>query len=164
MKLTKTHHFYVRKALLSNYLNLPNYLNQSNSTTFSYPLSFIVSIQVRIFPLNMRNRIIYVARSWEKYFSKHSLVKHTCSWRDKLIALSQLFLENIKFDFGTINKEISPKKSWHVTSPSPLSWTKYQKSGKLYYSLENIPQNQETYKQTNKNRQRRKQRDKDIRT
>ena len=33
---------------------------------------------------NMRNIIIYVARWWEKYLSKHSLIKYTCSWRDKL--------------------------------------------------------------------------------
>ena len=27
----------------------------------------------------------YRAQWWEKYLSKHSLIKHTCSWRDKLI-------------------------------------------------------------------------------
>ena len=27
------------------------------------------------------------ARWWEKYLSKRSVIKHTCSWRDKLIAL-----------------------------------------------------------------------------
>ena len=48
---------------------------------------FIVSVQVRIFPLNMRDIIIYVAQWWEKYLSKRSLIKHTCSWRDKVIVL-----------------------------------------------------------------------------
>ena len=40
-----------------------------------------------ILPLNMRGIIIYVARWWEKYPSKRSLIKHTCSWPDKLILL-----------------------------------------------------------------------------
>ena len=54
---------------------------------FFLSLSFIVSVQVRIFPLNVRNIIIYVARWWEKCLSEHSLIKHTCSWRDKHIVL-----------------------------------------------------------------------------
>ena len=49
--------------------------------------SFIVSVKVGIFTLNMRDIIIYVARWWEKYLSKHSPLKHTCSWHDKLIVL-----------------------------------------------------------------------------
>ena len=44
-------------------------------------LEFIVSVQVHIFPLNMCDTIIYVARWWEKDLSKRSLIKHTCSWR-----------------------------------------------------------------------------------
>ena len=48
---------------------------------------FIFSVQVCIFPLNMCDIIIYVARWWEKYLSKRSLIKYTCSWRDKLIVL-----------------------------------------------------------------------------
>ena len=35
--------------------------------------------------------VIYVARWWEKYLSKCSPVKHTCSWRDKLIILYIVF-------------------------------------------------------------------------
>ena len=35
----------------------------------------------------MRDIIIYVARWWEKYLSKRSPFKHTCSWHDKLIVL-----------------------------------------------------------------------------
>ena len=31
--------------------------------------------------------VIYVARWWEKYLSKHSPLKHTCLWHDKLIIL-----------------------------------------------------------------------------
>ena len=50
-------------------------------------VSFIVSVQVRILPLNMRHIITYVARWWERYLSKRSLIKHTCSWRDKLTVL-----------------------------------------------------------------------------
>ena len=37
--------------------------------------------KVRIYPLNMRDIIIYVARWREKYPSKRSPLKHTCSWR-----------------------------------------------------------------------------------
>ena len=48
-------------------------------------VSFIVSLKVRIFPLNMHDVIIYIAQWWEKYLSKRSPLKHTCSWRDKLI-------------------------------------------------------------------------------
>ena len=35
----------------------------------------------------MHNIIIYVAQWWEKYLSKHSPLKHTYSWHDKLIVL-----------------------------------------------------------------------------
>ena len=35
----------------------------------------------------MRDIIIYVAPWWEKYLSKRSPLKHTCSWRAKLIVL-----------------------------------------------------------------------------
>ena len=49
--------------------------------------SSFVSVQVHTFALNMRDIVIYTARWWEKYLSKGSLVKHTCSWRDKLIVL-----------------------------------------------------------------------------
>ena len=53
-------------------------------------VSFLVSAQVCIFPLNISDMIIYVAWWWEKYLSKHSLIKHTCSWCDKLIVLWRL--------------------------------------------------------------------------
>ena len=48
-------------------------------------ISFISSVQVCIFALNMPDIIIYVAWRWEKYLSKRRLIKHTCSWHDKLI-------------------------------------------------------------------------------
>ena len=57
---------------------------------FFLSVSFIVSVQVRIFSFNMRDIIIYAARWWDRYPSKHSLIKHTCSWRDKLIVLLTL--------------------------------------------------------------------------
>ena len=44
-----------------------------------------VSVKVRIFPLNMCDIIIFAAQWWEKYLSKRSLLKHTCSWRDNLL-------------------------------------------------------------------------------
>ena len=50
-------------------------------------ISFIVSVKVCIFPLDMHDIVIYVARWWEKYLLKLSPLKHTCSWRDKLIVL-----------------------------------------------------------------------------
>ena len=52
---------------------------------FFLSVSFIVSVRARIFPLNMRDIIIYVARWWEKYLSKRSLLKRTCSWRVNLL-------------------------------------------------------------------------------
>ena len=47
----------------------------------------IVSVQVRIFSLNMLNIIIYVYQLWKKYLLKHSLIKHTTLWRSKLILI-----------------------------------------------------------------------------
>ena len=52
---------------------------------FFLSVSLIVSVQVRIFLLNMRHIIIYVARWWKKYLSKRSLIKHNCSWRVNLL-------------------------------------------------------------------------------
>ena len=36
---------------------------------------------------NMRDIIIYAAQQIEKYLLKRSLMKHSCSWQDKLIIL-----------------------------------------------------------------------------
>ena len=60
---------------------------------FFLSVSFIVSVKVGIFTLNMRDIIIYVARWWEKYLSKRSPLKHTCSWRDKLIVSGKQFFK-----------------------------------------------------------------------
>ena len=54
---------------------------------FFVSISLIVSVKVCIFPLNLRDIIIYVARWWEKYLSKLIPLKHSCWWRDKLIVL-----------------------------------------------------------------------------
>ena len=53
----------------------------------------IVFVKVCIFSLNMRDIIIYFARWWEKYLSKCSPLKHTCSWRDKLIVSGKQFFK-----------------------------------------------------------------------
>ena len=45
---------------------------------------------VCIFSLSMSGIIIYVTRWGEKYLPKHSPIKHTCSWCDKLIVLWRL--------------------------------------------------------------------------
>ena len=37
-----------------------------------------------------RAKMVEVSWWWEKYLAKCSLIKHTCSWRDKLIVLLQL--------------------------------------------------------------------------
>ena len=42
----------------------------------------------------MRDIIIYVARWWEKYLSKRSPLKHTCSWNDKLIVILEIVGSN----------------------------------------------------------------------
>ena len=65
---------------------------------FFLSVSFIVSVKVRIFPLNMRDIIIYVARWWEKCLSKCNLLKHTCSWR-----VNKIFLIIIKPSFSFYN-------------------------------------------------------------
>ena len=73
------------------------------------------SVKVRIFPLNMRDIIIYVARWWEKYLSKCSPLKHTCSWRDKPIVLKHLLIKNIwyfKITFNSITPMLSLKLSF----------------------------------------------------
>ena len=54
---------------------------------FFLSVSFIVSVKVHIFPLNMHDIIIYVTQWWEKYLLKRSPLKHTCLWCDRLIVL-----------------------------------------------------------------------------
>ena len=85
---------------LINSLNFRIYLDFVNQKDLLHKFSWIFSarwnssgvigskiLKVCIFPLNMRNIIIYVARLWEKYLSKRNPLKHTCSCRDKLIVL-----------------------------------------------------------------------------
>ena len=50
--------------------------------------SSIVSVQVHIFAKNMRDIIIYIVRWCQKHLSKQSLIKYTCSLRDKLISMN----------------------------------------------------------------------------
>ena len=45
-------------------------------------ICLIVSVQVHIFLLNMPDIINYIARWWDKYLLKRSLIKYACSWRD----------------------------------------------------------------------------------
>ena len=116
MKLTETHHFCVRKSLLSGNVFSPT----SASST--------LSIQVCIFSLNMDDIVIYVARWCQKYLSKSSLFKHTCSWRDKLIIflwsiekmLMSVDLTSIGFDKNANHfwphffAESSDEKDWSI--------------------------------------------------
>ena len=62
----------------------------SHTAQLLLPISLYDSVQVRKFPLNKCNIIIYVAQWWEKYLLKGSLIKHICSWREKLIVLWRL--------------------------------------------------------------------------
>ena len=66
-------------------------------------VSLIVSVQVHRFPLNMCNIIIYVFRWWDKYLSKRSLIKHTCSWYDKPIILWTLNRQ-VKIFFADVTR------------------------------------------------------------
>ena len=80
-----------------------------------------IFVQVRMFPLNMRDIIIHVAPWWEKYLSKRSLIKHT-SWRDKLVKL------------WTLNRE--PKiflRIWKMKSCRWLSFQRLKRLGKIFH-------------------------------
>ena len=87
---------------------------------------FTVSVQVRIFPLNMRDIIIYVAWWLEKYFSKRSLIKHTCSWRDKLI-VSWTLNRQVKmflhiFSLCLLKESLKEKNAWFIHISRCLLW------------------------------------------
>ena len=107
-------------------------------------VSFIVSVKVRIFPLNMRDIIIYVAQWWEKYLSKRSPLKHTCSWRDKLIVL---FVDVAKFyhfkssqwhiGFQLVIKIFHcPRQAHYTCSPAATNKTHYLKSYKWSFLVD----------------------------
>ena len=66
---------WVRQSFFTVALDLTRYDN----SFFSNPLEKNVSCFFENY-----------ARWWEKYLSKHSPLKHTCSWRDKLIVLWML--------------------------------------------------------------------------
>ena len=86
MTLTQTHHLCVRKTSVSNYFNFSINL-----------ISHIAQLHlIRKFYCFRKDRHIYCkygrhnhlrCRWWEKYLSKCSPLKHTCSWHDKLIVL-----------------------------------------------------------------------------
>ena len=95
------------------------------------PISFTVSVQDRIFSLNMRNIIIHVARWWKKYLSKRSLITHTCSWHDKLVVLwtlnrqAKIFLHiltfgNHFFTYSICTQHAAPKMTSASMSYSKL--------------------------------------------
>ena len=62
LQLTQTCHFCVLKVLLSNYFNLSLITFISHITELLLICKFTVSIQVRIFTLNMREMVIYLTR------------------------------------------------------------------------------------------------------
>ena len=84
LQLTQTRHFCVLKVLLSNYFNLSLITFISYITELLLICKFTVSIQVRIFTLNMREMVIYLTRWREKHLWKRGLIKYTYSWGDKL--------------------------------------------------------------------------------
>lgn len=84
LQLTQTCHFCVLKVLLSNYFNLSLITFISHITELLLICKFTVSIQVRIFTLNMREMVIYLTRWREKHLWKRGLIKYTYSWGDKL--------------------------------------------------------------------------------
>ena len=78
------------RSSIDHYFKLMFSKNVFSQTTYIFYVGktvykINVSVKVRIFPLNMRDIIIFAAQWWEKYLSKHSLLKHTCSWRDNLL-------------------------------------------------------------------------------
>ena len=60
--------------------------------TYSYCNKQKLTSCILIIPnfVKFRDIIIYVAWWWEKYLSKRSQLKHTCSWHDKLIVSKSL--------------------------------------------------------------------------
>ena len=87
---------------------------------FFLSVSFIASVKVRIFPLNMCDIIIYVAQWWEKYLSRRSPLKHTCPWRGKLIVLLPKHFWNLQMLRITEkfkNWKFLLKISWKIDKP-----------------------------------------------
>ena len=68
-----------------------------------YYLIWLKTYSWYLFKKSIKTYSWYFSRWWEKYLSKRSLIKHTCSWRDKLIVLwtlnrqAKIFLHIQKF-------------------------------------------------------------------
>ena len=86
--------------------------------TFSYPCLQVLLLLSRFtFSLNMCNIIIYVARWWQKYLSKRSCIKRTCSWHDKLIILWKLnrqAVTAVETSFLSTSRKNPYKISFHM--------------------------------------------------
>ena len=98
--------------------------------------SFIVSVQVCIFTLNMRDITIYVARWWEKHLSKHSLIKHTRNiFLQKLCQKWGREISSRHFFFNKLNMRwkqvICSLVSIYFDSPQPVI-----NKSKLYKTLD----------------------------
>ena len=149
MQITQAHHFCVRKALLCNYFKLVTLHN------FFLSVSFIVSVQVRIFHVNMRDIIIDVAWWWKKYLLKRILTKHTClqrdnllyyeHWRDKRKYFYVKFkhLEPLKYNFW-YPLSTQMRRNWliqlsdiHASENNTVSWLSYMNSLLSLILLEN---------------------------
>ena len=91
---------------------------------FFLSVSFIVSVNVCIFPLNMPDIVIYVALWWEKYLSKRRPLKHTyIVWRIIIYKYIRMItftnhpvMLNMLFDFNsnliTLGKLFYVYKHW----------------------------------------------------
>ena len=77
MKVTQIHQFCIRRTLIGH--TVQRLLPRVSKFCCFCPSQHIF--------LNIRNIFIYVARWWEMYLSKRSLLKHTCSWRHRSIIL-----------------------------------------------------------------------------
>ena len=74
------------------------------------------------------------------------LLAHKHLQAEKWYKTTQIVLKNIKFDLGTINKEIYRPKNlvtWLLLHRFPGPKTKFRKTKR--YTLENISRNQETF-------------------
>ena len=87
-------------------------------------------VKVGIFTLNMCDIIIYVARWWEKYLSKRSPLKHTCSWHDKLIVLFSNIFSRIQGFLEIVQVNSTPcvtlafSEPWHILKTRGIFRTK----------------------------------------
>ena len=80
MKLTQTRQFFLGKLYW-----LISFISRIVQALLNFFYFFVPVLH--IFFLNILNIITYNDRWWKKYLSKPSLIKHNCSWCDKLIIL-----------------------------------------------------------------------------